>query len=99
MGRKGITWKELNPNVIYVATVMNVTKDCLHAISIYKGFIFDSNLESAIQLSKDSLDWCSHSPNNNVEYSEFAGFRRIIELNPIPERGTKRSIHEISKTG
>ena len=99
VGRKGITWEELNPNVIYVATLINVTKDCLHGISIYKGFIFDSNLESAIQLSKDNLDWCSHSPNNNVEYSEFAGFRRIIELNPIPERGTKRSIHEISKTG
>ena len=98
MGRKGITWKELNPNVIYVATLMNVTKDCLHAISIYKGFIFDSNLGSAIQLSKESLDWCSHAPNNNVEYSEFSGFKRIIELNPISVTGTKRSINEISQT-
>ena len=77
---------------------MNATNDCLHAISIYKGFIFDFNLASAIELSKNSLYWCSHAGNNNVEYSEFSGFKRIIELNPISVTGTTRSINKISQT-
>ena len=82
-GKKGLTWKELNPSFIFIATLMSVTNDCLHAISHNKQSIYDSNLASAIKLSKDSLDWCSHTGNNNVEYSEFSGFKRTIELNPI----------------
>eukprot|EP00957_Ditylum_brightwellii_P095111 7243417-Ditylum_brightwellii.AAC.1 len=68
---------------------MNAANDCLHAVSIYKGFIFDSDLASAIELSKDSLDWCSQAENNDIEYSELTGFKRITELNPTAVTGEK----------
>jgi hypothetical protein len=51
-----------------------------HAITVWKGWIFDSNLEYALQWSQQSLDWCSGAD------SKCIGFSRSFRLCPVQYR-------------
>ena len=39
-----------------------------HAVTVVGEWVFDSNLECAIPLSRSSLDWCCSSPHVDVKW-------------------------------
>jgi hypothetical protein len=48
-----------------------------HAIAVWKGWIFDSNLPHALRWSQQSLDWCSGAGSTCI------GFSRSFRLAPV----------------
>ena len=89
MRPKKIKWQDLDENFIYFAELGNIKKDCTHSVSIYKGWIFDSNLDSAIKLTKENIDWCSTSPTEQFEMSQFTFFIALYKLRPCLQKMKK----------
>ena len=70
-----VSWAELNKpsfyKVIVVCLLRGSDESRDHIVSISHGWIFDSNLDFAIPLKKESLDWCCGYKQNA---STFEGF-------------------------
>ena len=63
-------WKtDLKDNVIFVGAIQGSDGNAQHAVTLFQGWIFDSNEKTAIPLCKEGLDFCTQSE----EEREFTG--------------------------
>lgn len=75
-------FKQIDPEFVHVAMLGSSGHDCLHVVSIYKGYIFDSTHDVAISLDRDNLNWCV-SGNSADKSSYFVRFLKLYKLVPI----------------
>ena len=59
-----------------------------HIIAFSQGWIFDSNLEYAIDFSDDNLNWCV---GKGKEHEVFGGFHEVVQFRKrIPRKEKKK---------
>jgi hypothetical protein len=73
--KKEVPWAELNKTTHYKLIVISLLRGSDdsrdHIVSISHGWIFDSNLDFALPLNKESLDWCCGFMQNGTTFDGF----------------------------
>ena len=81
-GAQNLDWQSLaNPSVVTVVQLRDSAGNIEHCVSIVSGWIFDTNKEHAIKLSKEGLDACC------LGGATFAGFQAGFQLIHTKKRG------------
>ena len=70
--RQEVQWAELNKGKLWKSIVIFLLRGSDHSrdhiVSISHGWIFDSNLDFALPLNKESLDWCCGFRQNGTTF-------------------------------
>ena len=70
--KKEVPWAELNKGTFWKSIVICLLRGSDHSrdhiVSISHGWIFDSNLDFALPLNKESLDWCCGFRQNGTTF-------------------------------
>ena len=73
-------WKnDLKSNMIFVGSLEGSDGSVHHAVTLFRGWIFDSNEKHAMPLCKEGLDFCTQTNEEMIESgcgsSTFCGFK------------------------
>jgi len=77
MPRKTFQWdNDINQYMFFVGVIKDSTGSCQHAVTIFRGWIYDSNEPFALPLSQESLDICTWTTSDKKvqEASTFVCF-------------------------
>jgi hypothetical protein len=68
--------------------IIESSNGCIsHAVGICNNWIFDTNLQHALKVTKSNLDWCASSTTENASFKKFdAGYIYIKEINTCHTR-------------
>ena len=75
----------LDERHLLVGVLLASDGNCLHAVSIHGGFVYNANEVVALPLCQNSLDYCTYTAEGK---SSFVGFRRGYFLR---YKGTKKA--------